>query len=100
MKIFGFGSNTLGRDYHAVCDSKSTRSGFRHEAVLFHRGNQIASAKCHYLNRTWEAYPYESVLYDVVEKADIPENVRKSMLKQVRTCNGKYPDPQKKVRKV
>lgn len=58
-------SNTL----EAVCKSEKTRYGFRHLAELLCNGQEIASAKCCYYNRTWESYEFQSVLQDLAEKA-------------------------------
>lgn len=48
------------------CSSRSTRHGFAHDAELFCEGNKISSASCHYLNRTWECYTYQSVMKKAV----------------------------------
>lgn len=53
-----------------VCESESTRSGFRHVAVLLINGNQRDRAKCCYLNRTWESFQYKSVLQKLIENTD------------------------------
>lgn len=57
MRIFKITNNL-----DAVCDWQKTRNGFKHVASLCRNGNEIHSAKCCYLNRTWESYEYESVL--------------------------------------
>ena len=62
MRIF-----TLDENYSAVCNFEKTRNGFRHVASLHKNGISIASAKTCYLNRTWECYEFESVLYKLVE---------------------------------
>lgn len=51
-----------GREYQFVNESRNTRSGFAHDATLFRDGNEIAKASCHYLNRTWECYRYQTVM--------------------------------------
>ena len=61
MRIF-----KLDDVYSVVCNSESTRNGFRHIAVLHKNGYEIARAKCSYLNRTWESYQFESVLLKLV----------------------------------
>ena len=63
MKLF-----KLSEVYSAVCTSKATSSGFKHEAVLIRNGDEIGRAKCLYYNRTWECYEYESVLLELVFK--------------------------------
>lgn len=49
---------------------KSSRSGFSHTSRLYHEsGNLLAEAKCNYLNRTWEVYPFQSSMRQAVAKA-------------------------------
>lgn len=62
MKIF-----TLDNEYSVVCNSEGTRSGFRHLATLCRNGQSVYKTKVCYLNRTWECYEFESVLFEVVE---------------------------------
>ena len=52
--------------FSVVCESKSTRSGFKHEAVLMNNGYGVEKTKICYLNRTWESYEYESVLVKLI----------------------------------
>lgn len=52
-----------------VCESQKTRYGFRHLATLFIDGNEREKSKCCYYNRTWESYEFQSVLFNVVDKA-------------------------------
>ena len=63
MKIF-----KLDEKYNVVCNSESTRTGFRHVATLCRNGGEVAKAKCIYYNRTWECYEFESVLIEIIEK--------------------------------
>lgn len=46
-----------------------TRYSWGHKAWLFIDGREVAYQKRTYYNRTWEAYQYQSVCQDVVEKA-------------------------------
>ena len=49
---------------------KSNRNGFSHTSRLYHEsGNLLAEAKCNYLNRTWEVYPFQSSMRQAVAKA-------------------------------
>jgi hypothetical protein len=57
MRVFKCGKITI------VCRSMSTRNGFKHVAEL--AGGD--SATCHYLNRTWEAFEFQSVLSKLIE---------------------------------
>ena len=61
MKIF-----KLDERFSVICDWKRTRNGFKHEATLCSNGSAVVTVKCCYLNRTWEAYEYESVLRKLI----------------------------------
>jgi len=58
-------------DISVECRSESTRSGFRHIAVLFDGYREIDRAKCCYLNRTWERFEFESVLHKLRDKNEL-----------------------------
>jgi len=62
MRIFN-----LNKNYNIVCNSESTRYGFRHLATLHKAGIQIARAKKCYYNRTWEKFQFESVIIDIIK---------------------------------
>jgi len=47
----------------------NTRNGFYHKSNLFHNDINISEAKCNYLNRTWEAYTYQSAMQQAVSNA-------------------------------
>ena len=63
MRIF-----TINDIYSVVCDTKETRSGFKHIATLRKNGLNIYETKICYLNRTWERFTYESILLKIVDK--------------------------------
>ena len=56
-----------GREYQFVNDSRNTRNGFAHDTTLFKDGRKIGEASCHYLNRTWECYQYQTVMKRCVD---------------------------------
>jgi len=58
----------LDDKYSVVCNSVSTRNGFRHDAVLMENGVEVAKAKVNYLNRTWEAHEFDTVITRVILK--------------------------------
>ena len=60
MKIFK--ANINGNEYEFICEFGNTRNGFKHECRLFVNDSFETSATCHYLNRTWESYNYQSVM--------------------------------------
>lgn len=51
-----------------VCESKSTRNGFKHEATLLLDGQSQDSVKINYLNRTWERFEFQSVMEKLSDK--------------------------------
>lgn len=58
----------ITKTLEVVCESQSTRYGFRHLARLQRNGwEEIARAKCCYYNRTWERYEFESVLEKLLD---------------------------------
>lgn len=48
--------------------SRSTRNGFAHDSELFINGVNRGKNTCHYYNRTWESYRYQSVMRGLVFK--------------------------------
>lgn len=50
------------------CEFQSTSSGFNHIAHMLVSGKKINKVKCHYINRTWERFMYESVLLKMLEQ--------------------------------
>jgi len=51
-------------------------SGFMHETELYIDGWQASAARCHYINRTWERYAYQSVMLEAVHKLQEEEAER------------------------
>lgn len=47
---------------------RKMRDGFNHYAVLYVDGVPVDEAKVHYINRTWEAYDYQSVMQSLVSR--------------------------------
>ncbi len=42
--------------------SRNTRSGFAHDTKVSIGSQYVHRTSCHYLNRTWESYTYQSVM--------------------------------------
>lgn len=64
----------------------STRSGFFHTSKLVYNGEIISEARASYLNRTWESYPYQSVMKQAVRNAidnEIAEEKSKRQIKRL-----------------
>jgi hypothetical protein len=53
-----------------------SRSGFTHTSKLYYNSELVATAKCHYLNRTWESYPFQSSMKKATQLA-IESEIRK-----------------------
>lgn len=69
MKIF-----KINEHIEAVCDYDKTRNGFKHTATLFIDGIECNSTKICYLNRTWEAYEYQSVLLKLINNSSLSDD--------------------------
>jgi capsid portal protein len=57
-------------EYEFINNSRSTRNGFAHDTTLFKNGVEIGTATCHYLNRTWESYTYQTVMQRCINNID------------------------------
>lgn len=68
-----------GIDYVFVLDFKNTRTGFAHLCTITRNGSELAKAKCNYINRTWEPYPYYSAMCKAIAKIG-HEDVRAYLL--------------------
>ena len=59
---------------------KNTRYGFKHVCKVYKGSRVIAEHSINYLNRTWEAYEYQSVIVGALRKAGLEELARKAAL--------------------
>ena len=64
--------------------AKSTKSGFYHKTELYIDSEFILECKCNYINRTWESYPYQSVMKDALYEAIESEILREKNLKGIK----------------
>ena len=64
--------------------SFGTRNGFAHTSELFVDNELKASVKCNYLNRTWEAYTFQSAMKQAVSVAIENEILAQKHLKQIK----------------
>ena len=72
------------REVEFVNQSRSTRHGFAHDTTMFVDGREMTSATCHYLNRTWECYQYQSVMLSAVnEMIRSVERSNENLLKDI-----------------
>ena len=74
MEIRKFEIN--GRQAEFVNESRGTRSGFAHDTHLFINGYNYGEATCHYLNRTWERYTYQTVMLRAVDSLEEEREAR------------------------
>lgn len=53
-------------DIMFINSSRNIRNGFAHDSELFINGRNYGENTCHYLNRTWECFRYQSVMRGLV----------------------------------
>lgn len=58
-----------GKRFTFVGETKRSRVGFSHIATLYENDVFVGIGRAHYTNRTWEAYPFQTVFMEAVEKA-------------------------------
>lgn len=68
--------------FNFICEFGNTRSGFKHTCTLVVNGLHNVKNVCHYYNRTWEAYTYQSVMQGAIYtyKSEIEENLKQNLL--------------------
>ena len=62
IKNFNFGNGVKATIF---CQSRRTRNGFAHDCAI---PAIKVRATCHYLNRTWERFDFESVIHAAFDK--------------------------------
>ena len=62
IKNFNFGNGVKATIF---CQSRKTRNGFAHDCAI---PALKVRATCHYLNRTWECFAFESVIHVAFDK--------------------------------
>ena len=65
-----------GKEIIFINTWRGTGSGFLHETELYIDGWQAGAARCHYINRTWERYSYQSVMLEAVHNLQQQETDR------------------------
>ena len=78
MKLF-----KLNKDYSVACEWQNTRSGFRHVAVVLNNGTEVNRVKVTYLNRTWEAYEFETVLLKAIDSIGLSKRLYSNFRKKI-----------------
>lgn len=77
MQIF-----KVNKKIEIICETKDTRTAFKHVATLLLNGYEQETIKICYLNRTWESYTYESVLQKLAKKTKYLNKKEKRLLKK------------------
>jgi hypothetical protein len=73
----------LNNEYSLILFDKDIKNGFKHIARIFENGKEIGFVKCEYLNRTWEAYEYQTVILKAI-KEFINEPLQSELLEKYR----------------
>lgn len=58
-----------GNEYTFINEAESTRHGFKHTSSMYVNGFFDRKATVHYLNRTWESYPFKTAMLNAVDDA-------------------------------
>lgn len=65
---------------------RNTRHGFAHDTEVFINGWKYGSNTCHYLNRTWERYSYQTVMMGCIR--DLIESRKMDLIRDFKERNG------------
>ena len=65
----------ITNDFYIVCKSFSNSRSWGHIAIAYYKGQEVASSRIAYQNRTWERYQYESVMLKLINILDAYKNV-------------------------
>lgn len=76
-----------GIEYEFICTYSNTRSGFKHSASLFENNYQISEGVCHYINRTWECFSYQTAMLTAVQNE--LDRIREQLLYYFK-CDNNY----------
>ena len=66
-----------GDKFVFVCRRKSVSGGFCHLCTLLKNDSEVASESVRYYNRTWEAYPFQTVMLKCARKIKNEELIAK-----------------------
>jgi hypothetical protein len=72
----------INDQFTIACEFKSTRNGFKHEAHFISNGSEVEKQKVCYLNRTWEAWTFQTVILDLINKSKFLTKEQKEEFKQ------------------
>lgn len=55
-----------GNNFKFYCESERTRNGFNHKCTISMNDVDMKKSTVHYVNRTWESYPFRTVMQNTV----------------------------------
>jgi hypothetical protein len=75
----------ISKDLNLVLETKRTKEGFKHVAILTDNFNEPIKASINYVNRTWESFEYESVIMKLLEKKGYTYVQKEIVINKVKT---------------
>jgi hypothetical protein len=75
----------ISKDLNLVLETKRTKEGFKHVAILTDNFNEPVKASINYINRTWESFEYESVIMKLLEKKGYTYVQKEIVINKVKT---------------
>jgi hypothetical protein len=75
----------ISKDLNLVLETKRTKEGFKHVAILTDNFNEPVKASINYINRTWERFEYESVIMKLLEKKGYTYVQKEIVMNKVKT---------------
>jgi hypothetical protein len=75
----------ISKDLNLVLETKKTKEGFKHVAILTDNFNEPVKASINYINRTWESFEYESVIMKLLEKKGYTYVQKEIVMNKVKT---------------
>ena len=75
----------ISKDLNLVLETKRTKEGFKHVAILTDNFNEPIKASINYINRTWESFEYESVIMKLLEKKGYTYVQKEIVINKVKT---------------
>ena len=73
----------VGNGFTATCTHRRAAYGFYHFCTLYKDDKRIARAQALYMNRTWEAWNYQTVVKMAVKKCNHLSDTEKEALLEV-----------------
>ena len=90
----------VNRNIRILCRSESSRSGFNHFATVFVNDREMATAKVHYINRTWERYDFDTVIEKVADDPSLSPAQRDTIKDWVKNRDGSDDEGMKRLGSV